>query len=81
MQKMNDYIHCIYFTMHFLWLLSLMSIILSRISAAMTYGNEKQRLQQEVLDIKCLQLLRGMIHNQVVLLPEDWEGDLKTSKP
>ncbi|CAH1798712.1 unnamed protein product [Owenia fusiformis] len=34
---------------------------------------ESQRRDQEELDIKCLQLLRAMIHNEERKLPEDWE--------
>ena len=30
-------------------------------------------MEQENLDIKCLQLLRAIIHNEVVKLPDDWE--------
>ena len=39
--------------------------------------NEKERLMQEQLDIKCLQLLRGILHNEIVKLPEDWESHPK----
>lgn len=35
--------------------------------------DESTRLQQEELDIKCLQLLRAMIHNEIVKLPDNWE--------
>ncbi|KAI0237949.1 hypothetical protein LSAT2_011439, partial [Lamellibrachia satsuma] len=47
------------------------------ISAGNTQLSEKDRLDQEVLDIKCLQLLRGLIHNETVILPENWELDIK----
>ncbi len=42
--------------------------------------NEKERLQQETLDIKCLQLLRGIIHNEIIKLPDDWEMNLAQNK-
>ena len=42
--------------------------------------NEKERLQQERLDIKCLQLLRAMVHNEIVKLPDDWENNLAANK-
>lgn len=50
------------------------------ISAANAQMNEKERVNQEVLDIKCLQLLRAIIHNEVVKLPDDWENDLKANR-
>ncbi|XP_062567417.1 inositol 1,4,5-trisphosphate receptor type 3-like isoform X1 [Saccostrea cucullata] len=37
--------------------------------------NEKEKLEQVDLDVKCLQLLRGLIHNEIVKLPEDWESE------
>ena len=48
-----------------------------RISASAIYVNEKDRLNQEELDIKCLQLLRALIHNQIIQLPLDWEYNVK----
>ena len=35
--------------------------------------DETARMEQENLDIKCLQLLRAVIHNEIVKLPSDWE--------
>ena len=35
--------------------------------------SEAQRQEQEELDIRCLQLLRALIHNEERRLPEDWE--------
>lgn len=40
--------------------------------------SEKQRVvkdsfNQDVLDMKCLQLLRGLVHNEIVKLHDDWE--------
>ncbi|KAK3094787.1 hypothetical protein FSP39_006217 [Pinctada imbricata] len=46
-----------------------------RISGTLTQLNEKEKLEQVELDVKCLQLLRGLIHNEIVKLPEDWEGE------
>ncbi len=37
--------------------------------------SESQRIEQEELDIRCLQLLRAVIHNEERKLPEDWEED------
>lgn len=34
---------------------------------------EAARIEQEELDIRCLQLLRAIIHNEERKLPEDWE--------
>ena len=51
-----------------------------RISAKATQLNEKDRVNQEDLDVKCLQLLRGVIHNEIVKLPEDWEIDTKSNR-
>lgn len=34
--------------------------------------SEAQRIEQEELDIRCLQLLRAVIHNEERKLPEDW---------
>ncbi|GFR73254.1 inositol 1,4,5-trisphosphate receptor type 3-like [Elysia marginata] len=42
--------------------------------------SEKETLEQQELDIKCLMLLRGLIHNEIVRLPEDWESDPKGHK-
>jgi inositol 1,4,5-triphosphate receptor type 1 len=50
------------------------------ISAGNAQINEKDRLNQEELDIKCLQLLRAIIHNEIVKLPDDWESDLKGNR-
>ena len=36
---------------------------------------EAVRIEQEELDIRCLQLLRAAIHNEERRLPEDWEED------
>ena len=36
-------------------------------------ASEARRLEQEELDIRCLQLLRAVIHNEERRLPEDWE--------
>ncbi|XP_033761182.1 inositol 1,4,5-trisphosphate receptor type 3-like isoform X6 [Pecten maximus] len=44
------------------------------ISSSLTHLNEKEKLEQVDLDVKCLQLLRGLIHNEMIRLPEDWEG-------
>ncbi len=52
----------------------------SSISASNIHMNEKERLQQETLDIKCLQLLRGIIHNEIIKLPDDWEMNLAQNK-
>jgi len=35
--------------------------------------SEAARLEQEELDIRCLQLLRATIHNEERKLPDDWE--------
>lgn len=34
--------------------------------------SEAQRIEQEELDIRCLQLLRAVIHNEERKLPDDW---------
>ena len=44
-----------------------------RISSSHAQLDEATRVEQENLDIKCLQLLRAIIHNEVVKLPDDWE--------
>lgn len=36
---------------------------------------EKEKLEQVDLDVKCLQLLRGLIHNEIVKLPDEWETE------
>ena len=51
-----------------------------RISITLTNLNEKERIEQQELDIKCLQLLRAMLHNEIVKLPEDFESDVKACK-
>ncbi|CAC5372100.1 unnamed protein product [Mytilus coruscus] len=45
------------------------------ISAKRTHLNEKEKLEQIDLDVKCLQLLRGLIYNEIVKLPDDWESE------
>jgi len=35
--------------------------------------SEAGRMEQEELDIRCLQLLRALIHNEERKLPENWE--------
>ena len=32
-------------------------------------------MEQEELDIRCLQLIRAALHNEERKLPEDWEED------
>jgi len=36
---------------------------------------EASRIEQEELDIRSLQLLRAVIHNEERKLPENWEED------
>ncbi|XP_074663089.1 inositol 1,4,5-trisphosphate-gated calcium channel ITPR3-like [Tubulanus polymorphus] len=43
--------------------------ISSKVRRTMAYS-----IEQEELDIRCLQLLRAMIHNEERKLPEDWEN-------
>lgn len=38
-------------------------------------GDEIARVEQENLDVKCLQLLRAVIHNEIVKLPDNWEDN------
>ncbi|PAA53235.1 hypothetical protein BOX15_Mlig016571g1 [Macrostomum lignano] len=44
------------------------------ISNQMELTNEKERVEQEILDLKCLQLLRAMVHNEIVKLPDDFDS-------
>ncbi|WAR27712.1 ITPR3-like protein [Mya arenaria] len=37
-------------------------------------------IEQLELDLKCLQLLRGLLHNEIVKLPLDFEVDMKSAK-
>ncbi|KAL8600021.1 hypothetical protein ACOMHN_057790 [Nucella lapillus] len=41
---------------------------------------EEEKLEQIELDIKCLQLMRGLIHNEIVKLPKDWELNISSCK-
>lgn len=51
----------------------------NRISAKVVRkGNAITNMSQEDLDIKCLQLLRAMVHNEERKLPDDW--DTKTAE-
>nr|XP_006825393.1 PREDICTED: inositol 1,4,5-trisphosphate receptor type 1-like [Saccoglossus kowalevskii] len=43
-------------------------------------STERERLLQEALDVKCLQLLRALIHNEERQLPEDWLNDPKNNE-
>ena len=40
---------------------------------------EKARLELDELNIKCLQILRAIIHNEERKMPEDWA--VRTSEP
>lgn len=48
-----------------------------RISSQLSRSHltEKEKLEQVDLDVKCLQLLRGLIHNEIVKLPNEWETE------
>ncbi|XP_053404110.1 inositol 1,4,5-trisphosphate receptor type 2-like isoform X2 [Mercenaria mercenaria] len=50
------------------------------ISTTLTNLSEKERIEQLDLDIKCMQLLRGILHNEIIKLPEDFENDVKSCK-
>ncbi|KAL5005127.1 hypothetical protein ScPMuIL_018583 [Solemya velum] len=50
------------------------------ISTTLTDLGEKEKLEQIELDIKSLQLLRGLIHNEIVKLPEGWDDDVKSNR-
>ena len=41
---------------------------------------EIEKLQQEQMDIKCLQVLRGIVHNEIVKLPTNWTTNMKHNK-
>ncbi|KAK3095936.1 hypothetical protein FSP39_021047 [Pinctada imbricata] len=45
------------------------------ISTGLTHLSETEREEQEELDIRCLQLIRGLIQLEINNLPEDWEGN------
>lgn len=57
-----------------------MSFFFNRISNQLTHLSEKEKLEQEKLDVKCLQLLRAMIYNEVVKLPDDWEAEVSVHR-
>jgi len=42
--------------------------------------SEAARVEQEELDIRCLQLLHATIHNEERKLPEDWEENAADNK-
>ena len=42
--------------------------------------SESKRLEQEELDIRCLQLLRAIIHNEERKLPQNWEENPQDHK-
>lgn len=43
-----------------------------RISSTIRHINEREIVSQEKLDIKCIKLIRGFIHNEIVKLPTNW---------
>uniref|UniRef100_A0A1I8G215 RIH_assoc domain-containing protein n=1 Tax=Macrostomum lignano TaxID=282301 RepID=A0A1I8G215_9PLAT len=45
------------------------------ISNQLELRNEKERIEQEILDVKCLQLLRGAVHNEIVKQPDNVDSD------
>ena len=50
-------------------------ICIFRISHQLTHLSEKEKLEQDELDVKCLKLLRALIYNEAVKLPADWETE------
>ena len=47
-----------------------------RFSAASSCeGNDETRLVKKTLTIKCLQLLRAVIYNEIVKLPDHWNDN------
>ncbi|XP_078311676.1 inositol 1,4,5-trisphosphate-gated calcium channel ITPR2-like [Crassostrea virginica] len=46
-----------------------------QISHQLTHLSEKEKLEQDELDVKCLKLLRALIFNEAVKLPADWETE------
>lgn len=50
------------------------------ISTTLTNLTEKERIEQLELDLKCMQLLRGILHNEIIKLPEEFENDVKSCK-
>ena len=40
---------------------------------------DMQRLEQDALDVRCLQLLRAIIHNEERKLPADWETNRQSN--
>ncbi|CAD5113406.1 DgyrCDS2578 [Dimorphilus gyrociliatus] len=42
------------------------------ISSTTHHVNERDIVIQEKLDVKCIKLIRGLIHNEIVKLPPDW---------
>ena len=51
------------------------NVYFGRISGTLTNLTEKEKLDRVELDVKCLQLLRGLIHNEIVKLPDEWEAE------
>ena len=47
-------------------------------AASVAEGNEVMRLQHKALTIKCLQLLRAVIYNEIVRLPDDWKDNVRS---
>ena len=43
-------------------------------------SSDVMRMEQEDLDIRCLQLLRAVIHNEERKLPENWEENPTDNK-
>ena len=67
------------------WLMMMMMMMMMinvccRISQSLQGMSEEEKIEQLELDIKCLQLLRGLIHNEIVKLPDDWELDPSSCK-
>ena len=49
-------------------------VLLYRISAKKLRWAVSASIAQEELDVKCLQILRTVIHNEERKLPEDWHS-------
>ncbi len=50
------------------------------ISESGTMREESERIDQERLDSKCFKLLRVVLHNEIVKLPDGWELNRKKHK-
>lgn len=40
------------------------------------FTRDKDKIAQDQLNVRCMQVLRGLIHNEIMALPTDWSDSI-----